>query len=221
MLRTKGVECEEIAVSALLTVGRSTTDRPTDRPTGRPMGVPGEPGIWVVIFGDLLVFSVLFVGFLIDRSQAVHAFDVARRTLHSGVGLTNTLVLLSSSLLVVIGLHALRCGRRPVATTMLGGAMALGAVFIFLKVGEYVSAISAGHTPAAGHFFTWYFLLTGMHLAHVLVGLIMLGVMTTLSRRPPPNETTMAVITAGACFWHLVDLLWIFLFPMLYLVVER
>ncbi|MEU8895742.1 cytochrome c oxidase subunit 3 [Nocardia sp. NPDC048505] len=206
----EAAECEEIAVNALLTVGNSATER--------PKVVPGEPGIWVVIFGDLLVFSVLFACFVIERSQAVDAFDAARRTLHNGVGFANMLVLLSSSLLVVVGVHALRSGRNSAATRMVAGAMALGAVFVAVKVGEYVSAVSAGHTPAAGDFYTWYFLLTGMHLAHVLVGLIMLGCMTTLSRRPAPSETTVAVITAGACFWHLVDLLWIFLFPMLYLV---
>jgi nitric oxide reductase NorE protein len=180
--------------------------------------IPGETGTWVFLFGDMLVFGAFFATFMVERAKAPEVFDVSRKTLHLGVGLTNTLVLLTSSLLVVVALGALRSGARKIARSALLAAMACGAVFIGLKVFEYYSLVTAGHGVGANHFYLYYFILTGVHLFHVCVGMAVLTVLLAATRPHELSATRLAVVEGGACFWHLVDLLWIVLFPLLYLV---
>ena len=170
------------------------------------------------LFGDMLVFGVFFATFMVERAKAPDVFDAARRTLHLGVGLTNTLVLLTSSLCVVAALRALRTGAGQVARSAVVAAIACGGIFIGLKVLEYHSLVSSGHGVGANHFYLYYFILTGVHLFHVCVGMAVLVFLLRQARRRHVSETRMAVIEGGACFWHLVDLLWIVLFPLLYLV---
>ena len=170
------------------------------------------------LFGDMTVFGVFFATFMVERAKAPDVFDAARRTLHLGVGLTNTLVLLTSSLCVVAALRALRTGAGQVARSAIVAAMACGGVFVGLKVFEYHSLVSSGHGVGANHFYLYYFILTGVHLFHVCVGMAVLVFLLRQARRRHVSETRMAVIEGGACFWHLVDLLWIVLFPLLYLV---
>jgi nitric oxide reductase NorE protein len=180
--------------------------------------IPGETGTWVFLFGDMLVFAVFFATFMVERAKAPDIFDIARRTLHLGVGLANTLVLLTSSLFVVVALRALRSGARHIARSAVTAAMACGGVFIALKVFEYHSLVTDGHGVGANHFYLYYFILTGVHLLHVCVGMAVLTFLLTQTRRSELSGNRMAVIEGGACFWHLVDLLWIVLFPLLYLV---
>ena len=180
--------------------------------------IPGEQGTWVFLFGDMLVFGAFFATFMVERAKAPELFDVSRRTLHLEVGLTNTLVLLTSSLFVVVALGALRSGARHIARNAVVGAMACGGVFVALKVFEYYSLASDGYSVGANHFYLYYFILTGVHLFHVFVGMAILAFLLTQTRRRELTETRIAVVEGGACFWHLVDLLWIVLFPLLYLV---
>ncbi|MDT5074440.1 MAG: nitric oxide reductase NorE protein [Mycobacterium sp.] len=180
--------------------------------------IPGETGTWVFLFGDMLVFGAFFATFMVERAKAPEVFDVSRKTLHLGVGLTNTLVLLTSSLLVVVALGALRSGASKIARSALLAALACGAIFVGLKVFEYHSLVTAGHGVGANHFYLYYFILTGVHLFHVCVGMAVLTVLLAATRPPELSATRLAVVEGGACFWHLVDLLWIVLFPLLYLV---
>ncbi|KMO67673.1 cytochrome c oxidase subunit 3 [Mycolicibacterium chlorophenolicum] len=180
--------------------------------------VPGESGTWVFLFGDMAVFGAFFVTFLVERASAPAVFDAARTTLHIGVGVVNTLVLLTSSLLVVLALGAMRAGQRAVATRAVAAAIVCGIGFIALKVSEYVSLAAAGHGPGANHFYLYYFILTGLHLFHVCLGLGALTFVLTQTRRAELSTTRTALVEGAACFWHLVDLLWIFLFALLYLV---
>jgi nitric oxide reductase NorE protein len=193
-----------------------TVGAPTAQATARR--VPGENGTWIFLFGDMLVFGTFFATFMVERAKAPEIFDVSRKTLHTGVGLTNTLVLLTSSLCVVVALGALRSGARHVARSAVTAAMVCGGIFVLLKVFEYYSLVTQGHGIGANHFYLYYFILTGVHLFHVCVGIAVLTFLLTQTRRHDISETRMAVVEGGACFWHLVDLLWIVLFPLLYLV---
>jgi nitric oxide reductase NorE protein len=187
--------------------------------TGLPVRrVPGELGTWVFLYGDMLVFGAFFATFMVERAKAPELFDVARRTLHLEVGLANTITLLTSSLFVVIALGALRSGASHIARSAVAAAMACGGIFLALKVFEYSSLVAEGHGIGANHFYLYYFILTGIHLFHVCVGMGVLTFLLAQTRRRELSETRMAVIEGGACFWHLVDLLWIVLFPLLYLV---
>ncbi|MBX7433811.1 cytochrome c oxidase subunit 3 [Mycobacterium sp. Y57] len=179
---------------------------------------PGEAGTWVFLFGDMLVFGAFFVTFLVERSKAPEVFDAARTTLHIGVGVVNTLVLLTSSLFVVLALSAIRAGANAIGTRAVAAAVVCGLGFVGLKVFEYVSLASAGHGPGANHFYLYYFILTGLHLFHVCLGLAALTFVLTQTRRSELGATRTALVEGATCFWHLVDLLWIFLFALLYLV---
>jgi len=174
--------------------------------------------VWVFLFGDMLVFGTFFATFLYRRSRAPDAFDAARHTLHMGVGVTNTLVLLTSSLLVVTAIRAVRTSRARIAQKLFGGAIACGLAFVGLKAVEYTAMVSAGHVPSRNEFYQYYFILTGIHLLHVVIGIAVLIALLYQARHTRLSTTQIGVVEAGACFWHLVDLLWILLFPLLYLV---
>jgi nitric oxide reductase NorE protein len=188
-------------------------------PRGRERHVPGEPGIWVLLFGDMVVFTVLFTVYLHQRGPKADLFAHSQDALNRNFGAINTLVLLTSSLLVVFATRALRRDdwRRYAHRLTLAGA-AVGACFVLIKAVEYHEKISAGLTPSTNEFFMYYFVLTGLHLAHVIVGLCVLLVLSTLARKPEPTRTHLAFFEGGACFWHMVDLLWIVIFPLLFLV---
>lgn len=181
--------------------------------SNRQRRVPGGQGTWVFLLGDMLVFGVFFATFLVERSTAPDLFDASRKTLHVGVGLTNTLVLLVSSLCVVVAIGAIRAGVLSIAALAVAAAMVCGLTFIGLKAFEYTSAVTTGHGAGSNHSYLYYFILTGLHLFHVCVSMLVLTFLLTQTRRTQFGATRMAVIEGGACFWHLVDLLWMVLFP--------
>lgn len=181
--------------------------------------IPGEVGTWVFLFGDLLVFFVFFVAFMVARSKDPELFDVARRTLHVGIGLTNTFVLLTSSLGIVVALGAIRRAAPRIAVASVALSIGCGLAFIGLKAVEYTAAMGAGYPRSSGEFYSYYFTLTGLHLFHVCIGLATLTFILTQARRPANlSAGRLAFVEGGACFWHLVDMLWIVLFPLFYLV---
>ena len=180
--------------------------------------IPGEPGVWIFLFGDMIVFGIFFATFMYQRSLAPELFDESRRTLSLGIGVTNTLVLLTSSLFVVTAIRAIRSSERLAARWLLVGALVCGLAFVGLKAIEYTAKVNEGHTTNANALYLYYFILTGLHLFHVLIGIAVLAVLLTQAGRVELSATRMALVEGGACFWHLVDLLWIVLFPLLYLV---
>jgi len=180
--------------------------------------VPGEPGVWIFLFGDMVVFGVFFATFMYQRAQAPELFDASRHTLSIGIGLTNTLVLLTSSLFVVTAVRAIRLSQRGAAQLMLAGALVCALIFIGLKAIEYTAKVAAGHVPTENDFYLYFFILTGLHLFHLLIGVAVLILLLTQARRSHLSATRIALVEGGACFWHLVDLLWIILFALLYLV---
>lgn len=180
--------------------------------------MPGEQGTWVLLFGDMLVFGAFFATFMVERSKATEVFEAARKTLHVGVGLTNTVVLLFSSLYVVVAIGAIRARAKTIATQALSAALGCAVIFAGFKVYEYWSLVSDGHGPGANHFYLYYFILTGLHLFHVCIGIVVLALLLPQAGRTEIGATRMGVIESGGCFWHLVDLLWVVLFPLLYLV---
>jgi nitric oxide reductase NorE protein len=187
------------------------------RPSARH--VPGEPGIWVLLFGDLAVFTILFVVYLHQRGQKADLFAESQAELNRAFGAVNTLVLLTSSLLVVLATLALRSETlRQHAHRLTLAGVGVGACFVVIKAFEYHEKIAAGITPSTNEFFMYYFVLTGLHLAHVIVGLGVLLALSRLARKPEPTRTHLAFFEGGACFWHMVDLLWIVIFPLLFLV---
>ncbi|MGI9126346.1 MAG: cytochrome c oxidase subunit 3 [Mycobacterium sp.] len=181
--------------------------------------VPGEPGLWVLIFGDMLVFTVLFGVYLTQRGGHRDLFAQSQDSLNRNLGAVNTLVLLTSSLLVVTAVHAQRAdSSRHLSSRLMLGAFGVGSLFVVIKAVEYYEKISAGIVPSTNEFFMYYYVLTGLHLAHVLIGLVVLLVLSRLAANPDPSPRQYGYIEGGGCFWHMVDLLWIVIFPLLFLV---
>lgn len=199
-------------------VAESSTGRLTD-PTrkGRARGhLPGESSMWFFVIGDLLIFGVYFVAYMYYRGQDPEMFLQGQARLNLDIGALNTVVLLTSSLFVALGTGAARAGRASDAVRLFAIALALGVTFPLLKLFEYVPEITAGLTPGTNLFFMFYFVMTGMHLCHVLLGLVILSfVIRNLRSSAVPR---MSLVETGATYWHMVDVLWLVLFALLYLM---
>jgi nitric oxide reductase NorE protein len=183
----------------------------------RARRVPGEAGIWVFILGDMLMFGVFFAAFLVQRGQDPEVFAHSRETLTVVYGAVNTLVLLTSSLFVATAVRAHRAGRRDDARRLVALAGMCAAIFAAIKVAEWIIKLDAGHDPGENLFYTYYFLLTGVHFLHLTIGSVVLAYWWRLLRRPRQPEGERRVVECCASYWHMVDLLWVVLFPVLYL----
>lgn len=183
-----------------------------------PNKVPGEVGVWIFILGDICVFAVFFTYYLVQRSKHIELFDVSQSTLNKNFGAVNTVFLLISSLFVVLAVRAMRAVERRLAQRLIAGAFACGAAFIVIKVFEYSERIAAQQIPSTNGFYLLYFVLTGLHLFHLIIGLGVLTALFLLARKPALSRHQWAFFEGGACFWHMVDLLWLVLFPLIFLV---
>jgi nitric oxide reductase NorE protein len=156
--------------------------------------------------------------FVHERGRDVAGFDHARRTLNLAVGTIGTLSLLVGSMLVVAGASALRRGRHTVAARAFRLTLACGAVFAAMKAVEYVHQATAGHTPSTNPFYMYFYVLSGIHLVHVAVATVLVMLMRAVARRPAADARGLRFVESAAIFWHLVDLLWLMLFALFYLM---
>jgi len=178
--------------------------------------VPGEPGVWVLIAGDLLIFSIFFVTFAYYRRSAPELYAASQAVLGRSFGIVNTLLLLTGSLFVFRGVHLARSvGAQPAARWILFGALT-GVSFLLNKVLEWGHLFSRGISVYTSEYFMFFFMFTGIHALHVLLGT---GVLFHfhLRMKEPRRAPSVQLTEAGALFWHLVDVLWIVLFALLYL----
>ena len=204
------------------------TDGDDDLPRHRPARpelddgtaghTPGEAGLWVFVLGDMTLFGAILLVFTWDRLADPAGFKASAAQLIQPIGAVNTLVLLASSYLVVRAVFAHRQERFPAARRLVFGAVACAVTFAALKAVEYVTEVSAGHTPSTGLFFTFYFVLTGLHLLHVIVGTALLSAWTMMLRKRRPWGPSRRTAEGIAVYWHMVDLLWIAIFTLVYLV---
>ena len=180
-----------------------------------------ELGVWVVVFGELSLFTLFFTIFLYYRGHSPELFESSRLTLHQDLGALNTMILITSSWCVAAAVRALRkIETRGLAPRRLAGALTCGAAFVFVKVIEYGGAYRDGVTVLTNEFYMFYFMLTGIHLFHVLVGMILLVAATVHLQSVLESDgmASYALIGFTSCFWHMLDLVWIVLFPLLYLL---
>ncbi len=180
--------------------------------------IPGEIGIWLFVAGDLLVVAVLFIVIALGHVDQPQVFAEARTTLDMWVGVLNTLLLLTGSWFVAVGVDKSRTTGKPVASHYFSLAILCGVAFAVNKTFEWGGKISAGFTPATNDFYMYFFIFTGIHLLHVIVGIGVLLLVRSVSRRPALTRRDVATMESGATFWHLVDLLWIVLFALFYLL---
>jgi nitric oxide reductase NorE protein len=189
-----------------------TTDRM------KPRRLPGVEGVWVFIGADSVIFAILFLSFMQDRLKNPAIFEASRQTLNMNLGGIDTIILLTSSWSVALAVQAMKrdqIDREP--RLLLGGAVT-GLMFVASKSIEYFEKFAHGITPGTNPFYMWYFTLTGIHLIHVVVGTSLLTYLWVRSWRGTYDHLHRAVPESVASYWHLVDLLWIVLFPLLYLM---
>jgi len=167
---------------------------------------------------DAVLFSWLFFLYLKYRAAELPVFVDSQRHLDQSLGLLNTVLMLTSSWLVALGVQAAKRRDGRLAARLLTGAGLCGVGFVVVKYVEYTDKIYAGLTPATNDFFMFYFCYTGIHLVHVLIDLGLLTWLIRAARRGELAPSTVTNIETGATFWHLVDLLWVVLFALLYLV---
>lgn len=181
-----------------------------------PNWIPAEPGLWVIIFGDMFVFGLFFGTFAYYRLQQPALFHASQAGLNQGIGLLNTMFLLTSSWFVANAVQASRGAKTRAASRWATGAILLGGCFVAAKILEYAEKVRAGITPATNDFFMLYFVFTGIHLAHVVIGVAALVLLRSRITRPI-SDARSALIEGCAIFWHMVDVLWVVLFAILYL----
>ncbi|MEB3024109.1 cytochrome c oxidase subunit 3 [[Mycobacterium] crassicus] len=186
-----------------------------DVPTTTRARLPGDGHIWVMVLGDLVIFSGYFIIFMVYRTLNPADFLAAQQHLNVNIGVINTVVLLTSSWFVVRCVLAARAGNHRSAIRHAYAGAAGGVLFMILKSYEWVAKISAGHTNS-DLFFSFYYVITGVHLVHVLIGLIALAVV--VRELGNPGRRRVMVVESAAIYWHMVDLLWVIIFGLLYVM---
>ena len=181
-------------------------------------GPPGDLAIWIFILAEMLAFGVLFVVYAFSRAHQVELFNASQMTLSRTAGAINTLVLLTSSWCVVRAVSAISRDDAAHCVHWLVAAVGLGAVFVSVKLWEFHAKYQAGIGLDSNDFYTFYYTLTGFHFLHVLMGMTILGFVIAKARRGGYSAGDHVGVETGASFWHMVDLLWIILFPLVYVM---
>ena len=180
--------------------------------------LPGDFAIWIFIFAEMLAFGVLFVAYAFTRAQNIELFNASQLTLNRTSGAINTLVLITSSYFVVRGVEAIKRGLNQQCAHWLTGAFLLGSVFVGIKMVEFQSKFAADITMSTNNFYMFYLSLTFFHFMHVLMGMVILAVIIMKARRGGYSAHDYVGVETGASFWHMVDFLWIILFPLVYII---
>lgn len=199
-------------------VARSNADTSRNPKNMEKRTLPGETGVWLFISGDMMIFSLFFGTFLYYRGLSIDIYKQSHHALNSAFGLANTFILLTSSWLIVWAVSNARSGRLEPARRRIAIAIILGICFIGLKTLEWSEKFANGITLVTNEFFMFYFMITGIHFGHVLVGLGALSYARHGLRGPIAQRSHMETLEGAAIFWHLVDLLWMIIFALFYVV---
>jgi cytochrome c oxidase subunit III len=196
-------------------------------------------GMWVFLATEILVFGALFTGYTAYRTLYPEAFAAASGRLNLPIAAVNTVVLLTSSLTMVLALHATRAGRRRMQVTCLVLTALLGTTFMVLKAVEYTQDYRDHLVPGTAAFdpqewaaqgvnprpvqlfLMFYYIMTGLHALHLTLGIGLIGGQAVLARRGRFSPANYMPVELAGLYWHFVDVIWIFLLPLLYLVGTR
>ncbi len=188
-------------------------------------------GMWLFLATELLLFGGLFCAYSYYRWMFPDAWAEGSHHMSVGLGTINTFILLGSSFTVAMSIHFARVAKPKLTVLMLAISIVCGLAFMGLKGVEYADHFKHGllpgkyltspdvHEPAVGMFFVLYYLTTGLHAIHVIAGLTVLSVMMVKAHRGVFTPEYYTPLDMGGLYWHLVDIIWIFLYPLLYLVV--
>jgi cytochrome c oxidase subunit 3 len=185
-------------------------------------------GMWLFILSELLLFGGMFILYAAHRYRTPIDFHHASMELDVILGTLNTAILLTSSLSVAASITAIQRGQRRLSMVLLMATMALGLLFLLNKGFEWGTKINHGIYPNSplllarpkGEilFFGLYYVMTGLHGLHVLVGVCVLSVMLILIAKEKITQMRFVPLENSGLYWHLVDIIWIFLYPLFYLI---
>lgn len=179
---------------------------------------PGGLLVWLIVGLELFTFCVGLVAFIVHRNAAPAVFHQAQLALNQAIALANTAILLTGGWCMANGVAQLRAGLAGPARRWVVGAGFTALAFLGLKIVEYADKIRHGHGLHADSFFTFYWLLTGFHFLHVVAAMVLLFCMAAGIRRGCYTAATHADVEGSAVFWHLCDLVWLLIYPVVYLL---
>lgn len=183
---------------------------PSEGGWGALSSLPGNPIMWVLIISELLVFGAFFLGFGVARMLHPDLFRAGQAMLDIRLGGLNTLILVTSGWMAAKAVQARVVDNVGLSRRWLAGAGVLGTAFLVVKSVEYADKAAHGIGIETDTFFTLFYLMTGFHALHVVMGLVVLGIVGW--------KNTVDNLETGAAFWHMIDLIWLILFPIVYLV---
>jgi cytochrome c oxidase subunit 3 len=206
----------------------------SDYPTAAAVGhhhrddAGSRMGMWLFLFTELILFGGLFIVYAVYRFLHTDEFHLASRELDTFVGTVNTIILLTSSLTVALSINAIREGRRMLSGLLVGVTVLFALAFLVNKFFEWRHKFEHGIYPGAPEllnrppgeilYFGLYFTMTGLHALHVIIGMVILLVLLVMILRGTINSGSYVRLETGGLYWHLVDIIWIFLFPLFYLL---
>jgi len=187
-------------------------------------------GMWLFIFTELLLFGILFVIYSVYRYLNHDAFHLAAADLDTFTGAVNTLILLVSSMTIAMSVTALQKKNKPLTLSLNGITFVIGVVFLVNKYFEWGAKFDHGIFPGSATlaetlsqgeilFFGLYFIMTGLHALHIIIGLVFIAVVMWKVAKGKVHAERSALLENSGLYWHLVDIIWIFLFPLFYLIV--
>ena len=179
---------------------------------------PGDLAIWIFIMAELLVFAIFFAAYAFARSKNVELFDLYQATLDRNSAMINTLALLTSSYFVVRGVDAISSGNAVYCARWLWAAFFMGMLFLVIKVNEYAHHFADGVTLSSNTFYMFYLSLTFFHFMHVIMGMVIIAAVAVKAHQGAYSAENHIGVETGASYWHMVDLVWLILFPLVYVM---
>ena len=179
---------------------------------------PGDLAIWIFILAELGVFAAFFAAYAFARLDDVALFNTYQETLDRRSALLNTLALITGSYFVVRATAAIREDDPRGCYRWLLAALGMGALFVVLKSAEYAHHLGAGIHLGTNRFYMFYLSLTFFHFMHVLMGMVILAAVALKARRGGYSAADHTGVETGGAYWHMVDLVWLILFPLVYVM---
>jgi nitric oxide reductase NorE protein len=179
---------------------------------------PGDLAIWFFIFAELLAFGIFFVAYAFARAHNIALFDESQQHLNRTSGAINTLVLITSSYFLVRAVASIKQGYALECQRWIAAAIGFGGIFLVVKLFEFQDKFSHGITLSTNTFYMFYLSLTLFHFMHVILGMVILSAVLLKARAGGYSAENHTGVETGASYWHMVDLLWIILFPLVYVI---
>jgi nitric oxide reductase NorE protein len=180
--------------------------------------LPGDLAIWFFILAEMLAFAVFFASYAFARAGHVELFNLSQLTLDRNAGALNTVLLITGSWFVVLAVQAAHRDEQRAVSRNIALGFLCGAGFLIVKIFEYAAKFGAGISMSTNTFYMFYISLTFFHFMHVILGMVILSVLWVQSRKGAYTSRDANGLESGAAYWHMVDLLWIILFPLVYVM---